>query len=165
MHLRLLRRNLPSFLPSTCQAPALARVSGRFCENSPFEIYRHLSTPMTAASSIGARCVPVGRAPQKGCGIKQVKPLSRNTFSSIFLPSRCRTSGAIESLHRDPSNYIALDERSGGAGSPRAAKIGMQPPCLPALPRHTAVTLLRNSRAHDLKRPPGFGTRSPSRPA
>ncbi len=39
----------PSFLPSTCQAPALARVSGRLDEKRPFEVYRRLSAPRASA--------------------------------------------------------------------------------------------------------------------
>jgi hypothetical protein len=46
---------LPSFLPSICQAPALARDSGRFGESRPFEIYRQLSTLATIADTIDRR--------------------------------------------------------------------------------------------------------------
>jgi hypothetical protein len=62
----LTRRFLPSLLPSTCQAPALARVSGRFRENSPFEIYRGLSTPATIADTFDAVRVSVQESPQEG---------------------------------------------------------------------------------------------------
>jgi hypothetical protein len=46
---------LPSFLPSICRAPALARVSGRLSKKAPFEIYRHLSVPAMIAGGIKAR--------------------------------------------------------------------------------------------------------------
>jgi len=58
----------------------LARVSGRFCENSPFEIYRGLSTPAIIADTFDARlCRPSNRP--KGTGIELLKLLSQLTFS------------------------------------------------------------------------------------
>ena len=88
------RRFLPSFLPSTCQAPALARVSGRFCENSPFEIYRGLSTPAIIADTFDARPCRSRNRP-KGAGIELPKLLSRLTFSPEILPSGSGRSGAV----------------------------------------------------------------------
>jgi hypothetical protein len=102
MHLRLLGRNLPSFLPSKCGAPALARVCRRFGLKRPFEIYRHLSTPATIADTIGE---PRRRSGQRlrRAGIERLKLLFRRDFSHIFLPSRCRTGGVVESHHQDRS--------------------------------------------------------------
>ena len=93
-HSLLLRRLLPSFLPSTCQAPALARVCGRFCENSPFEMYRDLSTPATIADTFNARPSRSSDRPKRA-GTELPKLLSRITFSPIILPSRSDRSGAI----------------------------------------------------------------------
>ena len=53
---------------------------------------------------------------------------------------------------------VAVASRSGIA-------LRSQERCAIDLPRRTAVTGLRNRRAHDLKRLPGSGTRSLSRPA
>ena len=60
-------RSLPSLLPSTCQAPALARVSGRFCENSPFEIDRGLSTPGALVNASSRLDVTLGAHPNQRC--------------------------------------------------------------------------------------------------
>ena len=102
MHPRLLRRLLPSFLPSTCRAPALTRVCGRFGRKRPFEIYRHLSTPATIADTVGAHPRRSGKRPRRAV-IERLKLLSRLNFSPIFLPSRCRTGGVVESHHQDRS--------------------------------------------------------------
>ena len=95
-------RNLPSFLPSKCGAPALARVCGRFGRKRPFEIYRHLSTPTTIADSISEPRRRSGQRPRRA-GIERLKLLSQLDFSHIFLPSRCRTGGVVESHHQDRS--------------------------------------------------------------
>lgn len=87
MHLRLLRRNLPSFLPSTRQGPALARVGGRFGRKRPFEIYRYLSTPETIAGTCDRHPCRFVRLPRRA-GIERLKLSSRPTFSPEFLPSR-----------------------------------------------------------------------------
>jgi hypothetical protein len=49
-----MRSLVPSSLPSTCQAPASARVSQQFCEDSPLEIYRGLSTPGSLVDTLPA---------------------------------------------------------------------------------------------------------------
>jgi len=84
--MRLLRRNLPSSLPSKCGAPALTRVCGRFGRKRPFEIYRHLSTPETIAGTCDRHPCRFVRLPRRA-GIECLKLLSRLTFSPEFLPS------------------------------------------------------------------------------
>ena len=118
MNLRLIRRNLPSFLPSKCGAPALARVCGRFGRKRPFEIYRHLSTPATVADTIDARRCRSGRRP-RSAGIEHLKLLSGLTFSPIFLPSRCHTAVQLKVAIEIDRSRTDLGEHSGRALHPR----------------------------------------------
>ena len=101
MHSPLLRKVSPSPLPSTCQASAPTRVSGRFEQSRPFEICRHRSTPATIADTIDARRCRSGQRPRRVGSIERVELLSRRSVSPIFLPSPCRMSGAVESHHGD----------------------------------------------------------------
>jgi hypothetical protein len=97
-----------------------------------------LSTPATTANTIGTRPCRSGKRP-RSAGIKHPKLLSQFTFSHIFLPSRCRTSGEDDSLHRDLSTFTALGERSAGTRRPCVVKHGMRPPCLPRpAPTHSS---------------------------
>ncbi len=91
-------------------------------------IYRHLSTPTPTADAIGARPCRSRKRPRRA-GIKRLKLLSRLNSSLLFLPSRLRTSSAVESLQRDLSTCTALGERSGGTRSPCVAKNGVRSPC------------------------------------
>jgi len=138
MRLRLLRRLLPSLLPSKCGAPALARVCGGLCKNSPFEIYRGLSTRGATRNAIDTLPRRSLKRPRRA-GMKQSKLLSRLNFSPNSLPSRRRTRDAADGLDRHPSPPTALSERSGGAGSPCVAEIGVRRPCLPLpAPAHSS---------------------------
>jgi hypothetical protein len=75
----------------------------------------------------------------RGKALADTKLLSRLRFSPNFLPSRRRTRDPAVGLDRDPSPSTALSERSGGAGSPCVAEIGVRRPCLPhPAPAHSS---------------------------
>lgn len=100
--MRLFHKELPSFLPSKCGAPALARVCGRFGRKRPFEIYRHLSTPGTIADTVGDGSASV-RATTNKAWHRTPQAIVPTRFFAHFFTVTSRTGRVAEGHHRDRS--------------------------------------------------------------